>query len=281
MKKILITGGTSGIGLEMARQLGDQGHEILVSGRNPDALKTLSGLLPGVKLHTYLADFSSMDQVWKLAENICCEHEHLDVLINNAGGANGKFIRTNDGFELTLAVNHLAPFLLSHLLLPLLRKAPTGRIINVASSAHYHGKIWKDDLHLEQNYFILKAYAQSKLANVMFTIDLANKLKNSNISVHAVHPGLVKTHIGSKNSLGYMGMIWKFYTHLRGIPVSKGADNAVWLAGLESAVQFHGKYFHGRQPVQPSPRALDSELRDWLWMQSMYMTGLPRDSYFS
>lgn len=278
MKKILITGGTSGIGLEIARILGQQGHYILITGRNPDKLAQVKAELKDFNIQTYQADFSSMDQVWKVAAQICAEHQNLDVLINNAGGANGKRTVTADGFELTLAVNHLAPFLFTHLLLPLLEKSPQGRVINLASSAHFHGKIWKDDLHLTKGYFILKAYAQSKLANVMFTLDLAEKLKNSQVTVHAVHPGVVKTKIGQKNALGYMGMVWQWVTMIKGVSVAEGADNSVWLATVEDAKPMHGKYFHRRKAVTPAPQALDLETRQWLWTQSVYLTGLPQNT---
>lgn len=277
MKKILITGGTSGIGLEIARILGKQGHHLLITGRNPEKLAQVKAELSGVNLITYEADFSRLEQVWKLAERLCAEHEYIDVVINNAGGANGKRTLTPDGFELTLAVNHLAPFLLTHLLLPLLEKSVQGRIINLASSAHYHGKIYKEDLQLSKGYFILKAYAQSKLANVMFTLDLAEKLKDTNITVHAVHPGVVKTKIGQKNALGYMGLVWQWITLLKGISVTEGADNSVWLATTEDTRALHGKYFHKRKSVRPAPQAMDLETRQWLWKESVYLTGLPKD----
>jgi len=274
-KRILITGASSGIGAALAQKLAGEGHVLVLTGRNKDRIAELRQRLPNSRMHIPLiADFSSLDQVWKLAEEVYKEVDLLDVVVNNAGAAYGKREESADGFELTLAVNHLAPFALGNLLLPILKRSKDARMVNVASNAHYYGRINIEDFQLQSGYFILKAYAQSKLANVLFTRSLAGKPELNWLSVNAVHPGVVKTTIGAKHSLGYMGKVWHMITALRGITTEQGADNSYWLATDSECNRFRGEYFHRREIKNPSPQARDAQLGEWLWKESCRLTGI-------
>jgi NAD(P)-dependent dehydrogenase (short-subunit alcohol dehydrogenase family) len=274
-KCILITGASSGIGAALAVRLAGDGHKLILAGRHAGRIDELRKSLKNHSLHIpMIADFASVDQVWKMAERVYEETDTLDVLVNNAGAAFGKRQLSADGYELTLAVNHLAPFVLGNLLLPILMRSADPRMINVSSNAHYYGKINVDDLQYEKGYFILKAYAQSKLANILFTCSLASKPDLAGLAVNAVHPGVVKTSIGAKHSLGYMGSVWHMITAVRGISVEQGADNSYWLASSKEGKTYRGAYFHKREIKNPSPEARDSQIGEWLWKESCRLTGI-------
>lgn len=253
-KIALVTGATSGIGLEIALGLIRQGFTVLGVGRRQSALNQLQEQFPE-HFVAQLADLSDLEQVKALAKSF--PFERLDVLIHNAGGANGSRQVGPQGFELTWVVNYLSPFLLTKLLEPQLGKSSSARIIHLASTAHYHGKLDWGNLQAERGYFILKAYAQSKLAQVMHTLYLSKKWNASqDPKIYAVHPGVVKTHIGSKNSAGWMGAIWNAITLFKGISVQEGADNSLWLSTLpEEQLPASGSYFHRRKITKPSAAA--------------------------
>src|SRR5690606_28934860 len=196
--------------------------------------------IPHAKAHFVIADLSSQKQVSKLAENILRSYDHIDVLINNAGSWFSDFGLTEDGIERQWAINHLAPFLLTHLLLPSLRKSQDPRVITVSSDSHFHGKIHFDDVNLQHNYHGLRAYAQSKLANVLFTFEFERKKGALPISIHAVQPGLVKTDIGLKNTISFHGLMWKL-RRLSGVSPQKGAATSVYLASSDEVRGNSGK----------------------------------------
>lgn len=253
-KIALVTGATSGIGLEISLGLIRHGFMVVGVGRRATALNHLQERFPD-HFFPLLADLSDLEQVKALAN--AYPFDRLDVLIHNAGGANGSRQVGPQGFELTWVVNYLSPFLLTKLLEQPLRKSTSGRVIHLASSAHYHGKLDWENLNAERGYFILKAYAQSKLAQVMHTI-YVSKLWNGgqDPKIYAVHPGVVKTRIGSKNSAGWMGAIWNAITLLKGISVQEGADNSLWLATLPvENLPASGGYFHRRKTTRPSAAA--------------------------
>jgi NAD(P)-dependent dehydrogenase (short-subunit alcohol dehydrogenase family) len=198
-KTALVTGATSGIGLECAVMLAGAEANVIVVGRNSDKLETAHAEIKQhadpKKITTLRCDFSSQADIRRLTDDILAHHTHLDILVNNVGGVHSKRTLTEDDIEATFAVNHLGYFLLANLLLERLIESAPARIVNVASHLHYKGTLDFNDLGFEHGYTILRAYARSKLANVLFTRELAKRLENTGVTVNAVHPGTVSSHI--------------------------------------------------------------------------------------
>lgn len=271
-KYVLITGGTSGIGLETARQLAAMGARVYISGRNEEAAKQAIQQI-GHGADYFLAEFSSQHQVRQLAGQVLQKLPQLDVLINNAGAVFPAFKQSDDGLEMTIATNHFAPFLLTHLLLPLLKQAPQARIVNVASDSHYQGKIDFESFTQNRSFNTMKAYGQSKLANVLFTVALAKRLP-AQITANSLHPGVVKTHIGNKDMPAFMSAIWSLFTMAAGVPVEKGAATSVYLASSAEVEGVTGKYFAKCKEKRPSKLAQDAQLAEQLWEKSLQLCKL-------
>lgn len=271
-KIVLITGASSGIGLQTAKDLAAQGAQIVLAARSEDKLKEavaeIKAATPGANIKYYIADFSSQKSVRNLAENITRNYTKIDVLINNAGCVVPDFQLTEDGLEKTIATNHFAYFILTNELLPLIQKSDYARIINVASGSHYQGKIDFDSFKNEKSYFIMKAYAQSKLANVLFTYELAERLKGTHVTVNCLHPGFVKTDIGNKKTNWYSSFFWSLGTMLGGISLQNGAKTSVYLASSPEVKGVTGKYFDKCKAVEPNKDAYDKSLRSELWQIS-------------
>ncbi|MEM7799528.1 MAG: SDR family NAD(P)-dependent oxidoreductase, partial [Chloroflexota bacterium] len=202
-KTVLITGATNGIGKEAAHQIAKTGATLVIAGRSREKLtqtvaeiKSNSG---NSKIEGLQADLSILSGMHSLAEQFLQNHDRLDVLLNNAGALFTERTVTADGFEKTLALNHLNYFVLTNLLLKALTQAPSARIVNVASDVHYGAKLNFDDLHSASGYSPLGAYSRSKLANVMFTYELAQRLADQNITANALHPGVVRSGFGKNN----------------------------------------------------------------------------------
>lgn len=274
---VLITGASSGIGLETAKQLAAQGAQLVLVARSEDKLKeavaTIKAQTPSANVKYYIADFSSQKSVRNLAQNITRNYTKLDVLINNAGCVVPEFQLTEDGLEKTIATNHFAYFILTNELLPLVKKSDYARIVNVASGSHYQGKIDFESFTKEKGYFIMKAYAQSKLANVLFTYELAERLKGTQVTVNCLHPGFVKTEIGNKKTNWYSSFFWSLGTMLGGISVQNGAKTSVYLASSPEVKGVSGKYFDKCKAVEPNKDAYNSELRKQLWQISENFAG--------
>jgi NAD(P)-dependent dehydrogenase (short-subunit alcohol dehydrogenase family) len=262
---MLVTGSTDGIGKLTALQLAKQNAHILVHGRNEEKvnkvineLQTISG---NKKIEGVTADFSSLNEVRKFAEDIKSEYKVIDVLINNAGVgfADGRY--SKDGYELRFAVNYLAPFLLTHLLIPELKKAAPSRIVNVSSAGQ--SPVNFDDIMLEKNFNSTQAYCQSKLALIMFTIDLAEKLKDENITVNSLHPG---TYLDTN-------MVRNANINPWGKPET-GADAEVYLAASPELNHVTGKYFNIKSEAKADPQAYDKNARKRLWDLSVELTKL-------
>ncbi len=262
---MLVTGSTDGIGKLTALQLAKQNAHILVHGRNEEKvnkvineLQTISG---NKKIEGVTADFSSLNEVRKFAEDIKSEYKVIDVLINNAGVgfADGRY--SKDGYELRFAVNYLAPFLLTHLLIPELKKAAPSRIVNVSSAGQ--SPVDFDDIMLEKNFNSTQAYCQSKLALIMFTIDLAEKLKDENITVNSLHPG---TYLDTN-------MVRNANINPWGKPET-GADAEVYLAASPELNHVTGKYFNIKSEAKADPQAYDKNARKRLWDLSVELTKL-------
>ena len=228
-KICVVTGGTSGIGFETAKALASKGANVTIIARNPekahDAVESIRKTSGNENVAFVIADLGKQNEIREAAAEILKKHQQIDVLVNNAGAWFSKMILTRDGVESQFAINHLAYFLLTQLLLPALVKSGNGRIVNVSSDSHFKGKIHFDDLSLEKNYHGLRAYAQSKLANVLFTYELDRQLKAKNlpVTVNALQPGLVKTDIGVKHTISLHSLAWKI-RRLGGVTPEEGAD---------------------------------------------------------
>jgi retinol dehydrogenase-12 len=279
MLTILVTGATGGIGLETAKVLAQQGHSVLVHGR--DARKGQAAIAAiqaagGTHVRFVQADFASLEQVRKLAAQIAATVPRLDVLINNAGCGSLRRTVTVDGYETVFAVNHLAPFLLTNLLLGKIRDSAPARIVNVASRAHRDKAIDFDDLHSSRGYRVMRTYGRSKLANIMFTRSLARRLAGTTVTANSLHPGLVGTGIGQTGVLARLA--WRLIVQVRGgISIEAGARTSLYLATSPEVASQSGGYYVKCQPtrLQTSPEAVSEEACERLWKVSEELAGLP------
>lgn len=278
-KNILITGATAGIGLETAKALAKQGANVYVHGRDAaKAQKAVDEIIRFSKnknVGFFTADLSSQKEVRRLADEVKAKLERLDVLINNAGGVFQQRQLSVDGIEMTLANNHLSYFLLTHLLLDLLKKSAPSRIVNVASHSHYSGKFNFDDINMERGYSIMKAYERSKLGNVLFTMELAERLKGTGVTVNALHPGVVKTGIAGKNTGKLVVWAWKVFEIYQGaISPEEGAKTSVYLASSPEVEGETGKYYADSKHKWHSKYSQTEGLKEKLWEVSAKLTGL-------
>ena len=265
-KTVLITGSTDGIGKLTAHELASRGARVLVHGRDrpktEHVAKDLRTSTGNGRAECYLADFSSLDNVRMLAREVSKQHDELDVLINNAGIGFGSERQTSEeGYELRFTVNYLAPFLLTHLLLPSLRKASPSRVVNVSSAGQY--PIDFNDLMLENHYSPQRAYGQSKLALIMFTFDLGDRLRDDHVTVNSLHPG---TFLDTK-------MVRNAGITPRG-KAEDGAHAVVKLASAPDLQDVTGKYFDRRRESKAIAQAYDTHARKKLWEISEKLTGL-------
>ena len=278
MKTILITGATSGIGLEAAVALARLGNRLVLVGRDQ---KKMNAAVDEVKRRagvaapdSWLCEFGSQAQIRKLAADVLAKYDRLDVLVNNAGLATRRREVTEDGIECTLAVNHLGPFLLTNLLLDLLVKSAPARVVNVASVEHYHATMDLSDLGYERGgWNMRKAYARSKLGNVMFTRALAKRLEGKGVTVNAVHPGAVATGIWDVAPGWTQPLIW-LLKKLIMITPEKAAKSIVHLALSAEVEGKTGLYFNQLKPKEPSKPALDDALAERLWAESARLVKL-------
>jgi NAD(P)-dependent dehydrogenase (short-subunit alcohol dehydrogenase family) len=274
MSTILITGATSGIGLEAAVALARQGNRLVLVGRDQ---RKMNAAIDEVKRRadvaaapdSWLCDFGAQAQIRKLASDVLAKYDRLDVLVNNAGLATRRREVTEDGIERTFAVNHLGPFLLTNLVLDLLVKSAPARVVNVASVEHYNATMDLSDLGFERGGWGIgtKAYGRSKLGNVMFTRALAKRLEGKGVTVNAVHPGAVATGIWDKAPGWMQPMIW-LAKKLIMITPEKAAKSIVQLASSAEVEGKTGLYFNELEPKEPSKLACDDELAERLWAES-------------
>lgn len=258
MKTALVTGATDGIGRETARQLLAGGWRVLVHGRSEAKAAEHAGMLGRETGHTQAAaavwaDLSDMAQVAQLAAQVRAQAPALDVLVNNAGVYERRRRVTADGLEATFAVNHFAPFLLTRRLLPQLGEAAAARVVNVSSIAHQNGSVDPDDLTLASGYDPFDAYAATKLANILFTRALAQRLAGTRITANALHPGVIGTKL------------LHAAFDIKGASVGEGARTSVYLATSEKVSGVSGKYFIDCRETRPSRLARDDELAERLW----------------
>ncbi len=261
---VLITGATAGLGRRVALQLAERGATVLLHGRSKDRCETVLEEIRRVtgagEAHYYLADLSSLAAVRGLAEQVLSEHSRLDVLISNAGVIARERQETEDKVELTFAVNYLSHFLLTNLLLPLLRDSVPARVINVASAGQ--SPVDFDDVMLERGYEGMKAYAQSKLAQIMFTFELAERLRDTGVNTNALHPA---TLMDTKMVLETFGRASS--------TVQEGAEAVLRLAVSPESEGETGQYFDGKRRARASQQAYDAEARKRLWTLSEELCG--------
>jgi retinol dehydrogenase-14 len=279
-KVCLITGATSGIGRATAIGLANMGARVVMVGRDRDrgeaALAEIKEKTTNPSVDLMLADLSSQEEIRRLAVEFNETHPRPDVLINDAGLFRSERITTADGLETTFAVNHLAYFLLTNLLLDVLKTSAPSRIVNVSSGDHTNGTIDFDDLQGEKGYKGPKAYSQSKLANVLFTYELARRLEGTGITANCLHPGgrvPVRTNFGS----GVSGVFGVMVRSLRPLMISpeKGADTSMYLASSSEVEGLSGRYFVKKAEARSSDVSYDERLARRLWEVSAQLTKLP------
>ena len=275
-KVCLVTGGTAGIGLETARGLAAQGAQVVLVGRNAErgaaAVAELQASTGNQRVAFLQGDLASQADTRRLAARFLADFDRLDVLVNNAGGIFLRRAFSPEGIEMTFALNHLSYFLLTHLLLDRLRASAPSRVVNVASESHRRGKIDFDDQQGLRRYNGWNAYSRSKLANVLFTYELARRLQGSGVTVNAVHPGFVRTQLGKDNPWP-LRLLMRLVM-LRGIPPAEGAQTVIHLASAPELEGETGGYWAHKRRVESSPLSQDRDLARRLWQISLEMTGL-------
>ena len=259
-REILITGATGGIGLEAARELARRGAQVTIVGRDPGKTRRVAEEIGAAG--TLVADLAELSQVRRAAAEFRERADSLDVLLNNAGALFGSRQETREGIERTWALNHLSPFLLTRELLPLLRRGHAPRVVTVASAAHAMGRIRFDDPEFRRGYGAWAAYAQSKLANILFTRELARR--EGWLQANSLHPGMVATGFGSHQG-GLFSGLYRIIDRLSLTP-QQGAQTSIHVAADERNVS--GLYFEKSRPAAPRPQALDDGAALRLWQLS-------------
>ena len=275
-KTCLITGGSDGIGYVAARELARMGAQVVIVGRNAtkteDAANRIVDETSNREVGWLLADLSSQLEVRRLAEQVREQLPRLDVLLNNAGAIFLSNRTSVDGIEMTFALNHLGYFLLTSLLLDLLKKSAPARIINVSSSSHFSlNELDVESLPKPGSDRGYRAYGRSKLCNIVFTYELARRLQGCDITVNALHPGLVRTNIARNN--GILGRVANFFIGVRGVDAAKGAETLIHLAYSPEVEGVTGKFFVGCRSVPSSSLSYDTNLASVLWEMSELLTG--------
>jgi len=274
-KICMVTGATAGIGLVTARELARKGAAVIVVGRDAAkgerVVREIRAATDNERVGFQRADLSRQADIRRLAHEFADGHPRLDVLVNNVGAILARRQLSADGIEMTFALNHLSYFLLTHQLLPRLREAPAGRIVNVSSAAHRGAELDFDDLQCERGYSGWRTYQRSKLANLLFTYELARRLEGSSVTANALHPGFVASRFGLNN-----GPLFRFGIRIAfmvsAIPVDEGAQTSIHLASSPEVEEVNGKYFIKCEPAESSPASRDPAAARRLWEISEAMT---------
>ena len=274
-RTVIITGASDGIGAVAARMLHDRGDRIVVVGRSPAKTRVVA---ESIGADFFVADFARLDDVRTLAAELLERYPRIDVLANNAGGILGSREVTADGYEKTFQVNHLAPFLLTNLLMDRLAESGAS-VINTSSVANARfARFDIDDVHAENGYSENRAYGNAKLANILFTSELHNRFFDRGISTAAFHPGIVRTSFAT-GSTSLMRHLYRSVFNVLLISPEQGADTLVWLATTAPGVDWSsGAYYDKRRIARANPQAYDPELAAQLWDLSAELVGLPVES---
>jgi len=279
-KVCLVTGATSGIGRAAANALAQQGATVVLVSRNPAKCAQVAAEMQSAfgnqNIGFIAADLSSLAAVRAAAAEFRQRYARLDVLLNNAGVSPSRRRESVDGFEYAMALNHLGHFLLTNLLLDLLIASAPSRIVSVSSSLYKQAKLDLDDLQLRRRFSSMRAYANSKLANILFTLELARRVADKGVTVNVMAPGLVKTNMGQEE-----GWFYAFNKRLAdffgGKTPEKGADTLVWLATAPEVAGMTGQYFERRKAIPLSRDAADQELAVRMWRVSEELCGLSKE----
>lgn len=280
-KVVIVTGATNGIGAETAKVLAQMGAEVVLISRSMDrlnvtaqAIRAQTGREDGAVIQ---ADLSSLDGIRKAAAEFLQQYDRLDVLVNNAGGIFYERTLSADGYEMTFALNHLNYFLLTHLLLGVLKRTAAdhgeARIVNVSSGAHQGGRVIWDDLQRERSYNSFGAYAQSKLMNILFTYELARRLEGTGVTANALHPGFVATGF-NQQAKGLIGGMVKILEGVFALSPEEGAQTSIYLASSPDVQGINGKYWDRKKPVSSNAASYDQQAQRRLWDISEELSGL-------
>lgn len=274
-KVAVVTGASSGIGQYTALGLAKLGATVVIAARNPQRLAEsaawLRSQVPGATIEAEQVDFAALNSVRAMAARVAARHPRIAILVNNAGLVMGRRTVTEDGFEAVFQINHLAPFLLTNLLLPVLKAEDKARIVTVASDASKRSIIDFDDLQLERGWGPMRVYGRSKLMNILFTVELARRLGGTGITTNALHPGFVGTRIGNKGRA--VDWLWALIKPFVLSP-AQGAETPVYLAGSPAVATVSGQYFYKKKQIRANELAYDAVAGGRLWQVSAEMTGI-------
>jgi len=276
-KVCLVTGATSGIGQVTAQELARLGARVIIVGRSPErCAKTIDQIRAATgatSVESLVADLSSFAEVRRLAGQVRERAPRLDALVNNAGAMFWKRAESVDGIEMTLALNHLSYFVLTNLLVPALTQSAPARIVNVASDAHKGAFVNFDDIEGEQRYSPWKAYQQSKLANILFTYELARRIAGSGVTANTLHPGFVRTNFLQVFNEAWAGWLIRRIADVVAISPEQGARTSIYLASSPDVEGISGRYFVNEKPAESSVQSRDQATAQRLWRLSEEMTG--------
>lgn len=274
-KVAVVTGGSSGIGQYTALELARMGATVVITARNAQRLAEtaawLKSKVPGAVIEAEQVDFAALGSVRAMAARVMEHHPKIAILINNAGLVMARRTVTEDGFEAIFQINHLAPFLLTNLLMPALNADGKARIVTVASNASTRSIIDFNDLQLEQGWGPMRVYGRSKLMNILFTVELARRLKGTGITTNALHPGFVGSRIGNKGwAVDWLWALIKPFV----LSPAQGAETPVFLATSPAVAEISGEYFYKKKPIRANALAYDADAGRRLWQVSAEMTGI-------
>lgn len=267
---IIVTGANSGIGKVTARELAKMGATVVMVARSQErgsaALAEIRAASGSDDVHLMLCDLSSQASIRDFAAQFRAQFDRLDVLVNNAGAIFYERRESVDGLEMTFALNHMGYFLLTDLLLDMLKASAPARVVNVSSGAHNVGTVRFDDLQRKKRYSAFQAYGESKMMNILFTFELARRLEGSGVTANVMHPGFVATKFGHGG--GFVGKVIMPILHLFALSEEQGAETVIYLAAAPEAAEVSGKYFVKKKPVQPHSFAFDRKAQKRLWKVS-------------
>ena len=275
-KVCVITGATAGIGLVAASELARRGAHVVIVGRSAEKCTATQAQIRSASaegsVDSFVADLSSLAETKRLAGQLREQYPRIDVLLNNAGAMFWKRTESADGIEKTFALNHLSYFVLTNLLLPVLKQSTPARIVNVASDAHKGVSINFDDIQFKQKYSGWKAYQQSKLANILFTYELARRIEGTGVTANALHPGFVRTSFLEALNEAPAGWLMKKIGGMIALSPEQGARTSIYLAFSPDVAGVSGRYFVKEKPVVSSPQSRDQAAAERLWQLSVEMT---------